>query len=458
MLLRKIVFARLYLLTLFEGVLTAACYTAATYIHMPLQASVYLEYEDGAARIALVSVVFVIASYVFDFYKRVYARVRMVLALQMCELMAIMLLVQSGIGFINPELILPQGIVLTGSALTLVVFVLWRLFLYPHVWNAFGAQRVVFVGCNRAAQWLARTFDTQVTLGIQVSGFLIDDEAPQCPGPVLGRQEALESIVRKIKPDRIIVSEDSTDKKLLRTLFRLKSSGFNVETAGHAYELLYGRIFSASLQPGDLVFRNDLAARPGSLALQSIYTNLLALATTIVVLPVVILIGIAIRLAGAPRMMVRIPCAGLHGIPFNMYRFCCSGRLGRLLTRFRLAGLPQAINILRGEMTLIGPRAESLPFDAELASLIPFYVQRHHVKPGIIGWSQLHCDTSDSEAADTIARVEYDLYYIKHLSLTLDAYIAIRALKWLIAQRDSAIAVSDVPLSHEAAYSPQSRT
>jgi lipopolysaccharide/colanic/teichoic acid biosynthesis glycosyltransferase len=441
--LRKFIFARVYLLTCLEGALAAACHLAALYLLVPLDASLYLQYEDGAARIAVLFVEFIIVSYVFDFYKRIYTRSRTILAVQMCQLIGILLLIQAGMAFIHPALVLPQDVTLVGSGLLLISLSLWRIFLYPRVWNAFGTQQVLFVGYNTAVRWLARTFGEQAGLGMRIAGFLVDDATPSA-SPVLGDKRALERIVAQKMPDRIIVSEDSVDKNLLHTLFRLKAAGANVETAGHAYEALFGRIFSPGLTPADIIFRNDLAARPGSLALQSVYTNLLVLSATIIVFPVILLAGIALRLSGERTVLSKAVCAGLRGIPFQRYRFSSAGRIGRLLARLHLAGLPQVINVLRGEMALIGPRPESLPFDAELAHLIPFYVQKHQVKPGIIGWSQLHCDTSPTE--DTLARLEYDLYYIRHVSLTLDAYIAIRALKGLVTAPPSDIASQRAPV------------
>jgi lipopolysaccharide/colanic/teichoic acid biosynthesis glycosyltransferase len=85
-------------------------------------------------------------------------------------------------------------------------------------------------------------------------------------------------------------------------------------------------------------------------------------------------------------------------------------------------------------MALIGPRAERMEFGQVLGSLVPFYRQNQHVKPGVLGWSQLHCDPYPVE--DTLARLEYDLYYIKHISLVLDAYILLRAIKWMLSGTD----------------------
>lgn len=435
--LRKLVSVRVYLLSLFEAALTVACYVGALYLVNPLEAPVYLEYEDGTARIALVALTFLIASYVFDFYDHEYTRSRLVLALQVSRLIGIILLVQAGLAFFSPEFVLPQMVVLAGSSLTLIVLVLWHLFFRPRVWNAFGAQQVLFVGYNSASSRLARKFQTQPVLGMQVIGFAVEPDAPVPPGPVLGTSDDLNRIIKEIRPDRIIVGDTKSDTRLLRILFNLKASGATVETAGQAHETFFGRVYSLGLEPYSVIFRNELAARPTSLAFQSVYTNLLGLAAIVLVLPLLVITGILLRLTGAPRVLAKVPCAGLHGVPFNMYRFACEGPVGRFLCRFKLDGLPQILNLVRGEMSLIGPRPELIHFDAQLSSLIPFYRQKHHVKPGLMGWSQLHCDSYPYE--DTLERLEYDLYYIKHISIVLDAYILLRALKWLLADREAAV-------------------
>lgn len=437
--LRKLISIRLYLLSLIEAGLTALCYVAATYVYLPLEAPTYLEYESGLLRIGLIAVTFLIASYLFDFYKQIHVRSQLVLTLQLCQLVGIIVLLQAAFAFIHQELVLPQTVVLLGSAFTLLVLIAWRLFVRPALWNAFGAYQIVFVGCNGAVQGLAEAFAADPTLGMNVAGYVVAPSESSAVHPALGSYDELVRIVSEIKPDRIIVGGGLYHKPLLKKLFDLKSSGMVVEVAEDAYEEMFGRIYSRSLEPYTVIFRDELSARPGNLALQSIYTNLLALAGVLVTLPLMILIAIAIKVTRRGPVLSKNLCIGLHGIPFHMYRFRCSplatDRISRLLVRYKLDGLPQALNIIRGEMALIGPRAERVEFDSFLSDLIPFYGQRHYVKPGVLGWSQLHCDPKDTE--DTLARIEYDLYYIKHISLVLDAYILIRALKWVMSDREA---------------------
>jgi lipopolysaccharide/colanic/teichoic acid biosynthesis glycosyltransferase len=101
------------------------------------------------------------------------------------------------------------------------------------------------------------------------------------------------------------------------------------------------------------------------------------------------------------------------------------------LRRFKLYGLPQIVNLVRGELSLLGPRPEKSEFDTVLNELIPYYRQRQVVRPGIFGWSQLHCDPLKEES--TRLRLEYDLYYIKNVSVSLDIYIMLRALRSILS-------------------------
>jgi lipopolysaccharide/colanic/teichoic acid biosynthesis glycosyltransferase len=124
---------------------------------------------------------------------------------------------------------------------------------------------------------------------------------------------------------------------------------------------------------------------------------------------------------------------GLKMVPFQLRRFRCrraDGRLtavGRGLRRLRLDGLPQLLNVIRGEMSLIGPRPHRPEFIPILTEQMPYYAQRHAVRPGILGWSQLNCGYG-RPAHDARTALEYDLYYIKHASPALDAYIILHCL------------------------------
>lgn len=432
--------ARLYLLGGLEAALNAASYIAATYFFLPMNASLFLMYEGGAEQIALVTVMFVITSYLFDFYKQIHVTSRLVLVLQLTHLMGIVLMLQAAVAFFNENLVPSQAVVFGGTAITLIVLIGWRLFIRPALWSAIGTQKLLFAGSSPASERLAEAFQDQPALGMEIAGYVGDPAKAPYGVAMLGGFSDLRKAVATLKPDRVIVSADGLrDKSILKTLFDLRTAGMTVESAGDVYEAIFGRVYSRGIEPYAVIFRNELLAPPGSVALQSIYTNILALAAVIVLMPVMLLIAVLLKLSRSGPILDKQLCVGLHGIPFYRYRFHCAatdGILSRFLIRFKLEGMPQIVNIVRGEMALIGPRPERVEFSQVLDRLLPFYRQKQSVKPGLMGWSQLHCDTSPTE--DSLARLEYDLYYIKHISLVLDMYTIIRAFKWMLSDADAA--------------------
>lgn len=434
--LKKFVAFRLSFLIALEAALAALCNIAALWLYNPHDLSLYMEFEGGWLRILAVALTYIVASYVFDFFRQVQATSRVALTLQLLQLIGLILLIQAVLGFLNPGLNLPQQVALLGSLLLAMAIIPWRLFIRPVLWNAFGAQKVLLVGSGPGLDRLAFAFENQAILGSEVIGVIPDVSESangQNSADLLGR---FQETMAQRRPDQIIVSGYIWNKEFLRTLMCVKASGTTVRTVGQAWELLFGRIYSYDLDPYAVIYRNELDSRPANLALQSIYNNLLGLAAVIVSLPLMLLIALLLKLTRSGPVFSQTQCVGLHGIPFHMYRFRRSSPkedvMTHLLTRFKLEGLPQVLNLVRGELALIGPRAERIEFHDALAEMLPFYGQRHHVKPGIFGWSQLHCDLQDEE--DTLARVEYDLYYIKHVSFLIDLHVVVRALRWLLSE------------------------
>jgi lipopolysaccharide/colanic/teichoic acid biosynthesis glycosyltransferase len=108
--------------------------------------------------------------------------------------------------------------------------------------------------------------------------------------------------------------------------------------------------------------------------------------------------------------------------------------VGRLIRKIRFDELPQLFNVLKGDMSIVGPRPERPEFVRTLAETIPYYPQRHSVRPGITGWAQINYTYGDT-LEDTIVKLEYDLYYIKNMSFSLDMYIVFHTLKTMLLSR-----------------------
>jgi exopolysaccharide biosynthesis polyprenyl glycosylphosphotransferase len=181
-----------------------------------------------------------------------------------------------------------------------------------------------------------------------------------------------------------------------------------------------------------------------------------ALATVLLIAlsPLLLLIWIAIRLSGPGPVLYRQERIGLHNRPFNVVKFRSmihgaeddSGPVwaaerdprvtgvGRWLRRWRLDELPQLFNVIKGDMSLVGPRPERSVFVNEFLAVVPMYNQRHGLRPGMTGWGQIHYDYAASRE-QTRDKLEYDLFYVKNASFLLDLAILLRTTRTLVAAR-----------------------
>jgi exopolysaccharide biosynthesis polyprenyl glycosylphosphotransferase len=208
------------------------------------------------------------------------------------------------------------------------------------------------------------------------------------------------------------------------------------------------------MRPSQLIYAGELGPRPGIVALQVFYSRLIALIGLVVTLPILVLVAVAIKLSSRGPVLFRQIRVGWQGRHFVLYKFRSMRAdaeaetgavwaskndprvtlVGRWLRRLRLDELPQFINVLRGDMSIVGPRPERPEFVAILSKQIPFFRQRLCVRPGITGWAQINHKYGDT-LEDAARKLEYDLYYIKHLSPSLDAYIVLQTLKIVLLQR-----------------------
>jgi lipopolysaccharide/colanic/teichoic acid biosynthesis glycosyltransferase len=223
---------------------------------------------------------------------------------------------------------------------------------------------------------------------------------------------------------------------LLKSLLNHSRKGARLVDVSGLYEQLYQRVYAPGLRPGALVLSPALRADSRAMAIQAIYTNLFGLFFLLALSPVTLAVAVAVALfSDKGPVLEAVECVGFHGIPFFRLRFRVfrtdrSGRptrIGALISRFRLDDLPQLINIVRGEMALFGPRPIRTEFAARMTEVIPFYALRFSVKPGLLGWAQVHLPRRQPPQCE-IEWLEYDLFYIKEGSMLLDLSIVLLKL------------------------------
>jgi sugar transferase (PEP-CTERM system associated) len=409
----------------------------------------------GIFRLTLVAACIMIGNYFHDLYG---VTSRILRIDHLCVSIGLAFLAQALLIYLKrPEWTVPRTLMILGSLLVLLLLPLWRIFYSVVVLRAFGRQRVLFLGTSPAVCELAEHLADHPEIGLMNVGYVDNVEgAPELPGGrLLGPIHDLASIVDKCKPHRIVVGMTERRQRLpVNELLDLRFSGVHIEDVLSVYEATFGRVCTRELRPSQLVFTAELGPSRNSEIRHSLYSLFIALILTVATIPIMLIVAVLVKLTTPGPVLHRQLRVGLNDAPFMVYKFRSMRAdaekgtgavwavrndpritpLGRWLRKLRLDELPQLFNVLKGEMSIVGPRPERPEFVKTLTEQIPYYRQRHCVKPGITGWAQINHKYGDT-LEDTVIKLEYDLYYIKNLAITLDSYIMFHTLKVMLLSR-----------------------
>jgi lipopolysaccharide/colanic/teichoic acid biosynthesis glycosyltransferase len=334
------------------------------------------------------------------------------------------LLSQYGLAYVFGFWPAPLTALAAGAVLSVVLMAVWPKWIYPG--TAGAPSGVLFLGFDSVAAALAPSFRGQI-VGV------VEDDRARVPRDLayLGPPGSLAKIVAEKRPGRVVAAGVPASP---RVLLDVQYSGTPVVDGAALHESLLGRLRWDALRPMDLLFSRSTNADRMGMAIQAIYTNVIGLASLLVLSPLLILPAAAIALVGrGGPILERTECMGFQMIPFNLLRFGTRGRdgrthaIGRALSALHLAFLPRLINVVRGEMAFFGPPPVRLEFARRLGRLAPVYAHRFTVKPGILGWSQMNL-ANRSDTPDEALRLEYDLYYVKQNSVSLDLELLLRTI------------------------------
>lgn len=451
---RVYVSARVATLLLSEFIIIYLCYVTATLLWMRPAAQDFLSFDNGWLRILLVVVCLMFGIYFHDLYSDFSVGPRELLQ-QAGVVAGIAFLTEAMLAYLKlPQLVVPAGPMIAGSALAIAGLVGWRLFFNRVLLKTMRSERVLFLGNSPIVQEIARHLEEHPEKGLSTVGFL--DEANPPASEALGSIADLRETVDRLHPDRIVIGLRERRAVLpVLQLLDLRLSGIRIEDALSTYEMTFERISTHQLRPSQLIFSSsELGPSRFGLFMQSASSIVIAAVAAVVCAPVMLVVAALVKMTSPGPAFFRQQRVGRNNRIFTLYKFrsmvrdaeAQSGavwasrndarvtKLGRWLRRLRLDELPQLINVLKGEMCIVGPRPERPEFVAELEKRIPYYHQRHCIKPGITGWAQIkhkYGDTID----DAVAKLEYDLYYIKNLAPALDAVIMFHTAKVMLLSR-----------------------
>jgi sugar transferase (PEP-CTERM system associated) len=319
-------------------------------------------------------------------------------------------------------------------------------------------ERVLVLGTAEAGITLVRELLLRPELNVKVVGFL-DEE-----GKNIGKSLVNPSIIGSVNQVSDIVKEEAVSQVILSLnerrgctpvdqLLQLKFSGVQVADAHSMFEKVTGKILLTNLEPSWLFLSAGFRKSRFLLTSKRCVDIVVSLLGIIIGLPLMGVIALAVWLETGSPVLFRQERVGLGQEPFTILKFRSMSheaeaggaswaqnddprvtRVGRILRKYRLDEMPQLFNVLRGEMSFVGPRPEQTKLCKMLEEMIPLYWRRHSVRPGITGWAQVKYQYG-STVEDAKRKLEYELYYIKNLSLKLDLAIILATFKVVLFGR-----------------------
>ncbi len=372
-----------------------------------------------------------------------------------------MLLVYLVVYFLSEPASLPRHLIGFFSVISSALLLMWR-WMYGVVFSAVVFQRrVIILGAGWAGRTIARLIRENLAAYFAIVGFVDDDPAKQeaqVDGlPVLGGSADLCHLMAAVgATDLVLAITHDVGGDLLRAVMRCYEQGVRVLSMQSLYEQLAQRV------PVEHVGNNWFVVLPleqngGQRAYGAIKRlTEMALAALVLVLfaPVLPVLALLIKLDSPGPVFYTQQRVGRAGRPFRLVKlrsmvadaekdgraqWAQQGdarvtRVGRSLRKSRLDEVPQLLNVLKGDMSLIGPRPERPEFVAQLEEQIPFYRTRLAVRPGLAGWAQVNYPYANS-VEDALVKLQYDLYYIKHQSLYLDLIIVLKTVGVVLTMR-----------------------
>ncbi len=355
----------------------------------------------------------------------------------------------SVIYYLVPSVLLARGALLIQFALGCVALTLWRSLFYWAIGRDVLTRNLVILGTGEFAVDLARAVMASNSKGQRIVGFLGED--PALVGrslfnpSVIGTLDDLDALRQRMRIDTVVVALGERRGRLpVESLMNCRAEGTRVEEASSFYERETGQVPVRSLRPSSFIFSRTNNNVRLVRAIKRAGDFCLALVGLVLALPLLVLAGLLIVLESGWPIFYKQERVGARGRSFVLYKLRTMrqdaekdtgpvwaaatqvdpriSRVGALLRKTRLDELPQLINVLKGEMSFVGPRPERPYFVEQLKKAIPYYDARHSVRPGITGWAQTRF-TYSSSVEETEKKLQYDLYYVKNMRLSLDILI-----------------------------------
>ena len=357
--------------------------------------------------------------------------------------------------FLYGKKLVPLEVLFLAAVLSFILGVMFRYLIFNIDFFGFNKRNILVLGSGSRSSVIEKRMRRNVDRqAFHVHGFIIM-EGDNNKGIINEKRIKLDSslldYVLKNNIDEIVVAGDERRTNLpIDELFACKIRGIEVTEILDFIERETGQIAVNLIYPSWVIYSNGFASDNYLRnTLDSIFNGALAFILLFLTWPIMLITAILIKLNDGPNAPIFYSQkrVGLDGNAFNIMKFRSMRidaekngaqmasandqritKLGNILRKYRIDELPQVYNVLCGDMGFVGPRPERPEFVKKLVKTIPYYNERHSIKPGLTGWAQLKYPYGATEA-DSLEKLKYDLYHIKHRSFLLDILILIRTVE-----------------------------
>ncbi len=413
-----------------------------------------------AIRIALITLVFQVSMYYNDLYDLDVVNSRQELLIRILQSFGVACLVLVPVFLIFPKMVIhSSNVVAAGVVIGVLILLGWRMLITMAYRLYEVPKRVIILGTGPLAMDMVKALKARTDLGLKITGLIsATSEAPAEPPEgvaILGSMDKLEQLADQVGVDRVVVAlSDRRGTLPIRELLALKLRGVEIDDAHSFYEKVTGKIRTTALPPSWLVFGEGFQELARKVRHKQVLDFFLALIASVPALPISAVVALIVKFDSKGPVLFKQERVGYRGKTFMMYKFrtmrtdaeAVGGpqwaseddpritRVGRWLRKTRLDEIPQLWNVLRGEVSIVGPRAERPHFVQMLSEQLNYYAERHVVRPGITGWAQIRYPYGSS-VEDALQKLQYDLFYIKNCSLILDFLIMFETAKVVLFGR-----------------------
>lgn len=433
----------------------------AMWIRLGVDGSAYqLNENNGWYKIGLAATVCVLVIYLYDLYDFTVMGNRRELMLRLVQALGIAWAGLALLFYFVPPLLIGRGVSVISVPVVLLLLLGWRFAIHYLTGHPDIGEKIILVGTGKTARETAEAVWERRDAGYRIVGFVTENGIPPnskiSDVSVLGTTDDLEEIVKGTKVDRVVIAvRDRRGNFPTDALLKMSLAGdVSIEECTSFFERVTGQVHVDMVRPSWLIF----AGRGRSTRLQNAVRQAahrgLAIVGLLLSLPLALVTAALIRLESKGPVFYRQERVGENGKPFRVIKFRSmrtdaekdgvpiwaradddrTTRVGRFIRATRIDEIPQFWNIIKGEMSFVGPRPERPHFVEQLAKEIPFYEHRHLTAPGLTGWAQIKYPYGAS-VEDARQKLQYDLYYIKNQSLALDFVIVFETFKTVLFRK-----------------------